>query len=58
MVNESSIPLFWKNPYQKEITCTISKIKENNIQFSQELLYPGGGGQLPDNGVLIYNNEE
>ncbi len=58
MISESSVPLYWKHPYQKEVTCAISKLKENDLQFNQILFYPGGGGQLPDTGVLVYNDEE
>ena len=58
MGSESSIPLYWQNPYLKEVTCIIKKVKGKEIQLSQSLLYPGGGGQLPDMGVVVYNNEE
>ncbi|MEE9409839.1 MAG: alanyl-tRNA editing protein [Candidatus Heimdallarchaeota archaeon] len=58
MKKDSQIPLYWKAPYQKEILAKITAIKDNEIQLDQSFFYPGGGGQLPDNGTLILNDNE
>ncbi|MHA1223155.1 MAG: alanine--tRNA ligase-related protein [Candidatus Heimdallarchaeaceae archaeon] len=52
------IPLYWKAPYQKKILAKITAIRNNEIQLNQELFYPGGGGQPPDNGTLRHYEDE
>ena len=52
------IPLYWSAPYQKEILAKITAFREKEVQFNQSLFYPGGGGQLSDNGTLIIHEKE
>ncbi len=58
MSKKKEVPIFWKNPYQKEIQTNISSVKGTSIQLSQDLFYPGGGGQLFDTGSITIDNTE
>ena len=54
----TSQPLYWSAPYQKEILTKISSIRGEELQFEENLFYPGGGGQLADTGFLLYLENE
>lgn len=58
MSKKTDVPVFWKNPYQKEIQTNITSVEETSIQLSQDLFYPGGGGQLSDTGSIIIDSNE
>jgi len=58
MSKKIDIPIFWKNPYQKEIQTNITSVKGSTIQVSQDLFYPGGGGQLSDIGLMTIDGNE
>jgi alanyl-tRNA synthetase len=54
----TKVPIFWKNPYQKEIQTDIISVKGISIQLSEDLFYPGGGGQLSDIGSITIDSNE
>ncbi len=58
MSKKIDVPIYWKNPYQKEIQANIISVKGTSIQLSQNLFYPGGGGQLSDTGSIIIDSSE
>ncbi|MCE7741524.1 MAG: alanyl-tRNA editing protein [Candidatus Heimdallarchaeota archaeon] len=58
MNQETSNPIYWDSPYQKEIKAKITNIRDSKLQFDQTIFYPGGGGQLHDRGYIIYQTTE
>ncbi len=58
MNQEASIHTYWNSPYQKEIKTTVTNIKDSDLQFSQTIFYPGGGGQLHDVGIILVDDAE
>ncbi|MFW9852237.1 MAG: alanine--tRNA ligase-related protein [Candidatus Thorarchaeota archaeon] len=58
MIKKNEVPIFWKNPYQKEIQTNITSVKGTSIQLSQDLFYPAGGGQLSDTGSITIDDNE
>ena len=58
MNEEHFVPLYWSAPYQTEITAKIIEVRKNELKFSHNLFYPGGGGQLHDIGSLNYHEKE
>jgi alanyl-tRNA synthetase len=57
MSKETEVPIFWKNPYQKEIQTKITSVEGTSIKLSQDLFYPGGGGQLSDSGSITIDSK-
>ena len=58
MKEQTSLPLYWSAPYQKEILTKIISAKGNELQFEESLFYPTGGGQLADTGIMLYLENE
>jgi alanyl-tRNA synthetase len=58
MKDQTSLPLYWSAPYQKEILTKVTSVKGKELQFEENLFYPTGGGQLADTGILRYLDNE
>ncbi len=51
--------LYYDDSYLREFEATITNlIDENKVILDQTIFYPGGGGQPPDNGMIVINNIE
>ncbi len=50
--------LYYENPYLKSVEVEVEERKGNKCLLSDTILYPGGGGQPPDEGIAICNVEE
>jgi Ser-tRNA(Ala) deacylase AlaX len=44
--------LFWENPYQTELTTTITSLMENDLTLAETILYAFSGGQEGDAGTI------
>ena len=49
---------YYENPYLKEIEVNILKREGNRFLLEDTILYPGGGGQPPDEGYVICNDKK
>jgi len=51
--------IYYKDSYQRECTARVIKLKSDEkglwLQLNHNLFYPGGGGQLPDKGLIAGN---
>ena len=45
--------LYYKDPYLKEIDVEIVSKDNEFLEFDKTIIFPGGGGQPPDKGILI-----
>ncbi|SBS37702.1 Alanine--tRNA ligase [Marinomonas spartinae] len=43
---------FWVDPYQTELTTTISKLDGNQVELSETIFYAESGGQESDGGTI------
>ncbi len=50
--------LYYENPYLKSVEVEVKEKKGNKCLLSDTILYPGGGGQPPDEGIAICNGKE
>ena len=51
-------PIYWSSPYQIEVTAKVIGTNRNEVKVDKTLFYPGGGGQLSDFGIIIYQQQE
>ncbi len=49
--------IFHENPYAKRISAKIVCIRENRVVLDRTIVYPTGGGQVSDTGVLTYGEK-
>lgn len=47
-----------ENSYVKEFEATVTKLSETGIILNKTAFYPGGGGQPPDKGSILFENTE
>ena len=47
-----------ENSYVKEFDATVTQLSESGIILDKTAFYPGGGGQPPDKGLIIFENTE
>ena len=47
-----------ENSYVKEFDATVIQISEAGIILDKTAFYPGGGGQPPDKGLIVFENTE
>ncbi|MCA2454162.1 alanyl-tRNA editing protein, partial [Vibrio alginolyticus] len=47
-----TVKVFWKNPYQTELTSTVTRISDNEVELSHTIFYAESGGQESDAGTI------
>ena len=51
-------PIYWSSSYQREVEAKIIGKNKNEVKVDKTLFYPSGGGQLPDLGIIVYQQQE
>src|SRR5260370_39635924 len=46
--------LYHENSFMFECTATVVAVEGDEIALDATVFYPGGGGQLPDHGLIIW----
>ncbi|MDE1233403.1 alanyl-tRNA editing protein [Vibrio aestuarianus] len=44
--------VFWANPYQTELSSTVTRVDSSNVELSQTIFYAESGGQESDRGTI------
>ncbi len=47
-----TVKVFWKNPYQTELTSTVTRISDKEVELSHTIFYAESGGQESDAGTI------
>ncbi|EKG9565063.1 alanyl-tRNA editing protein [Vibrio parahaemolyticus] len=47
-----TVKVFWKNPYQTELTSTVTLISDKEVELSHTIFYAESGGQESDAGTI------
>jgi misacylated tRNA(Ala) deacylase len=50
--------LYHENSFMFECTATVVAVQGDEIALDATVFYPGGGGQLPDHGLLTWENSQ
>ena len=50
---ELFVPSYLKNTYQYELETSIASVKDNQVEFTDTIFHPQGGGQPDDKGSFF-----
>src|ERR1700737_3242131 len=50
--------LYHTNSFTYECTATVVAVEGDEIALDATVFYPGGGGQMPDRGIITWDNQE
>src|SRR5262249_40194553 len=50
--------LYHTNSFTYECTAKVVAVEGDDIALDATIFYPGGGGQMPDRGMITWDNQE
>ena len=50
--------LYHENSFTYECSARVVAVEGDDIALDATVFYPGGGGQMPDRGVITWDNRE